>query len=281
MNGLPLWVAIFVTGLVIGVMYPDSKSAESAAASDSSVQETPAAEVSSIQFTEPFQVVEERGDIDDEGVVGELIDRLSVLESRVALLEQGVFENQETRQAPAVELNGRPTPAQSPVEQSSALAAAGFEQSRAAEIVRLHNQHQLERLEIRDRATREGWQDTAEFRNALREVGDRASRVRAELSDVEYDRYLYALGLSNRVALATIIPQGEAELAGLLPGDVITAYAGNRVFRLNELQAATSAGERGELVSIEVLRDGESVELYVPRGPLGVTISAQVTAPPE
>ena len=281
MNGLPLWIAIFVTGLVIGVLYPAPESSGPVAATRDTDRQVFDKDAIAVGYTEAFQAVGDSGD-NLERTIEALTSRLKTLESRVAFLEEAAGDTRgddpaEPLDAPDV----RPAAVQSPSAQSNALAAAGFEQSRVDDILRLHSQHQLERLEIQDLATREGWRDTPEFRQALRAVGDRTSGVRAELSDVEYDRYLFALGLSNRVELQTIIPEGEAELAGMLPGDVISAYAGERVFRVRELQAATSAGERGELVPVQIVRDGEALELYVPRGPLGVTITGEVVRPAE
>ena len=55
------------------------------------------------------------------------------------------------------------------------------------------------------------------------------------------------------------------------PGDEIVAYGGKRVFDMRELNAMTLEGTPGESVVVEVRRDGQNVQLVMPRGPLGIT----------
>jgi S1-C subfamily serine protease len=49
------------------------------------------------------------------------------------------------------------------------------------------------------------------------------------------------------------------------------AYDGQRVFDMTELNELTYAGSRGETVAIDVVRDGQPIQLYVERGPIGVS----------
>ena len=275
MNGIPLWISIFAAGLSVGLIFADSDGPENPlAVPDPAKTAVAAVEVEALE-SGPVVLMPSG----NNEAFARLEQRLAALEDRVVALEGVQIALPASSETPidnGIEPQFVP---RTPAEQSLALVTAGFEAAEIDRILQLHNQHQLERLEIRDRAAREGWLDTTEFRLALRDAGDRTARVRRELGDDEFDRYLYALGLSNRVALDTIIPQGQAALAGLRVGDVITGYAGDRVFRLNELQQATASGERGEMVPIEVLRGEDLLQLYVPRGPLGVTISGQVQRP--
>ena len=55
------------------------------------------------------------------------------------------------------------------------------------------------------------------------------------------------------------------------PGDEIVAYDGKRVFDVGELNALTLEGTPGESVVVDVRRDGQNVQLVMPRGPLGIT----------
>ena len=277
MNGIPLWCAIFVFGLSVGLLWAKTDQAKNdpvepfAASTEQQVS-------ARTQTTTPFQPASEvESDLPD---VASLLERLIALENRVAELENAPIDEhrQIDRRMPG-DVGDVP---ETRDQQALALSQAGFADFEVEQILQLHHQHQLSRLELRDRATREGWRDTADYRVALREVGDRAAEVRRELSDdAQFDQYLYAVGLSNRVMLQSTIPQGEAELAGLQSGDVIATYAGRRVFRMRELQQATTAGERGEMVPIEIERDGDRFEVYVPRGPLGVTIVGSRQSPGE
>ena len=59
--------------------------------------------------------------------------------------------------------------------------------------------------------------------------------------------------------------------AGLQPGDEIVSYDGKRVFDMRELNAFTLEGRAGESVVVDVRRDGRTVQLVMPRGPIGIT----------
>jgi len=157
-------------------------------------------------------------------------------------------------------------------EPPDSLVAAGVDPASAADIRRRRDEFQLARLELIDRATREGWADSDRLGDGLEELDERRPDLRDELGDDAYDRYLFEEGGRNRVGIASVISGSAADVAGLVPGDVLLSYAGARVFRSRELQAATRAGERGEYVQIGVLRGGEIVAVDVPRGPLGVTL---------
>ena len=68
-----------------------------------------------------------------------------------------------------------------------------------------------------------------------------------------------------------VLASSPAERAGLKPGDEIMAYNGRRIFDMRELNALTLEGTPGESVVIDVRRDGQNLQLVMPRGPLGVT----------
>ena len=64
-----------------------------------------------------------------------------------------------------------------------------------------------------------------------------------------------------------------------MEGDIVLNYAQETMFDWNELKSATSEGELGEYVNVNVLRDGETVSLWVPRGPLGVRLGSARVEP--
>ena len=47
-------------------------------------------------------------------------------------------------------------------------------------------------------------------------------------------------------------------------------YAGQRVFNVGELNNLTFEGTPGESVVVDVVRDGQQLQLVVPRGPIGI-----------
>jgi membrane-associated protease RseP (regulator of RpoE activity) len=194
---------------------------------------------------------------------------LSGLRERIAGLERRAVSEPETDGGSASDVRR----ARTPDDRRKALRAAGVADDVASEIVWLQGQNELERLELRDRALREGWLGTDRYRDELRAIGDERLSLRDELGEDVYDRYLFAAGENNRIRIEGVIAGSVAEEAGFSPGDTIETYDGKRVFTFAELRNATSEGERDELVSLEIRRaDGSVVEFLVPRGPLGVRL---------
>src|SRR5690606_545711 len=95
--------------------------------------------------------------------------------------------------------------------------------------------------------------------------------LRGEIGDDEYERYLQALGRSTAVVVREVLASSPAERAGLQPGDQVVAYGGERVFDQRELNALTLQGQAGESVVLDVRRNGQTIQLVVPRGPIGIT----------
>jgi serine protease Do len=73
------------------------------------------------------------------------------------------------------------------------------------------------------------------------------------------------------VNVQSVLASSPAERVGLRPGDEILAYNGKRVFDARELNALTLEGTAGESVVVDVRRDGQPLQLVLPRGPLGIT----------
>ncbi|MEM1262634.1 MAG: PDZ domain-containing protein [Pseudomonadota bacterium] len=92
--------------------------------------------------------------------------------------------------------------------------------------------------------------------------------LRTVLGDESFERYLSAQGMS--MSISSVMPGTAAEYSGLRAGDVIQNYNGTRVYSSGQLNRLTVAGERGEPVTIDVLRDGRTVTLSLPRGPIGI-----------
>ena len=98
-----------------------------------------------------------------------------------------------------------------------------------------------------------------------------ADSLRAELGDAEYERYLDASGRSTNVAVSSVIESSPAQSAGLQPGDEIVRYDGERVFSMTDLTRQTMVGEPGETVVIDIMRNGNIMQVVMPRGPVGIT----------
>ena len=146
-----------------------------------------------------------------------------------------------------------------------ALVEAGFGRTRAEEIV-------SREAELRSAAAFRQYETTGTvgaLTTSVQLEGD--AGLRAELGDVDFERYLAALGRPTYVAVAGVAAESAAANAGLIPGDEIRAYGGERVFNLRELNELAQRRSLGETVAVAVVRDGVAMQLYVTGGPLGLT----------
>jgi hypothetical protein len=145
--------------------------------------------------------------------------------------------------------------------QAELLVAAGFPPDRAEWINRRTQELRMESLQAQYDATREG---------RPLDPGSGERTLRTELGDADYERYLTALGRPTSVAVREVLASSPAERVGLKPGDEVVAYNGKRVFDARELNALTLEGTAGESVLVEIRRDGQPMQLVMPRGPLGI-----------
>lgn len=165
-----------------------------------------------------------------------------------------------------------PISRQNPMLTADSLVKAGIDPVVAADIVRRKNDVDLQLLELRDRAMREGYLGTGRYQRELNALMAENVVLRDEIGDDAYDRYLFATGQHNRVKIASVMMGSPAEQAGLKSGDMILSYNDKPMFKWNELQDATTKGERGEYVNVSVMRNGQLMNMWLPRGPLGVRL---------
>jgi hypothetical protein len=194
-------------------------------------------------------------------------EELARLRGRVAGLEQRISAHTPATEPQRPE---RPVP---PQDRRATLIEAGVVEDLAADIVWREGQYELDRLELRDQAVREGWFGSERYREEAARLEADKPDLRSEVGDDAYDRYLFAAGEDNRVKVNSTISGSPAEAAGLRAGDLIETYDGGRIFSFSGLRDATSDGERGELVPVDIRRpDGSRVQAWLPRGPLGVRL---------
>jgi hypothetical protein len=142
------------------------------------------------------------------------------------------------------------------------LLAEGFAPDRAEWIIRRTEELRMQALQAQYDAQRGG-------RPVDPGAGEQS--LRTELGEADYERYLRASGRATTIPIRDVLASSPAERSGIQPGDEILAYAGKRVFDMRELNALTLEGTPGESVVVEVRRDGQTVQLVMPRGPLGIT----------
>jgi hypothetical protein len=201
--------------------------------------------------------------------------RIADLQSRLASVERTLAERLQA------EGSERPGAPQSADDRRDVLVAAGVNPALAEDIVWRESRIELDRLNLRDQASREGWMGSDRYREALDALAREGGPLREEIGDAAWDRYLYLTGEDNRVGVSSVIPGSAAEAAGLQAGDVIESYAGGQPFGFNDLRRATTEGEKGELVAVRVRRGGRVFDAWVPRGPLGVRLKMTRAEPLE
>jgi membrane-associated protease RseP (regulator of RpoE activity) len=164
-------------------------------------------------------------------------------------------------------------------ELERALIAGGMEPYKAADLKRRADTLALAEMYLRDQASREGWIDTPRFQEELASLQQQQVSFRDELGDEGYDKYLYALGQTNRVRVDDVMTDSPAAQAGLAPGDQILRYGDTRIFAPEDLVEQTRQGEPGEMVPLLVIRQGNVISVEVPRGPLGLRVNATQSNP--
>lgn len=202
------------------------------------------------------------------------------LKNRVSTLERRI---QEVRREQAEEENdaGDQVVIQTntPEGKKDALMSAGVLPDVADDLVWRQSRNDIERLELRDEAVRDGWFGTERYRKELGALSDGEIRFREELGIEVYDRYLYQTGEPNRVRITSIVQDSAAYLSGLQPGDVIDSYDGELVLDVSALRNATTQGYRDETVPVIIRRGDEVIEVPLPRGPVGVQLEPVSVAP--
>jgi predicted metalloprotease with PDZ domain len=159
-----------------------------------------------------------------------------------------------------------------------ALIEGGMDSVQASQLKAYFEQLEMERLYLRDQAAREGW-DRARLRDEFRQLDDKEESLRDQLGESAYDAYLYASGQSNRVAVTSVLASAPAGQAGIEAGDHILRYDNQRVYNWRDLRTATTSGEISDVVEVEVDRDGETLQFYLARGPLGIRMDSLSVAP--
>jgi len=144
------------------------------------------------------------------------------------------------------------------------LTANGFNNEEAAWIIQQQSEAILDSLNAQYQAQREAFE---QGQNNL----SQSDRLRERIGDDAFEKYLEANNRATSVSVGSIINRSPAQNAGLQAGDHIIAYAGKRVFNIRDLNRQTLQGNVGESVLIEVERDGNPIQLTIPRGPVGVT----------
>lgn len=160
-----------------------------------------------------------------------------------------------------------------------ALIDAGIDADIAQNLKSRYEKQELEKLYLRDQAMREGWFGSQRHREELEKLDAQLSGLQKELGDEPYSAYLFATGQSNRVTVQSVLAKSSADSAGIRTDDQITRYGDQRIYNWRDLRNATTQGDINESVTVEIIREGRPMQVYVQRGPLGIRMSSVSTAP--
>lgn len=206
------------------------------------------------------------------------------LQARVANLESGTLESETLESGKVPEepvsfnldiANLTPDILTNPtIPVAEGLIAAGIDVFTAEDIAYKQSETQLKRLELRDAALREDFMGSDRYREELAKIRQSEIRIRDEISDESYDKYLFYTGQSNRIAVSSVMLGSAAEQSGIHAGDVIVRYENEPLYSYRDLREATIQGERGEIIDLTVVRDGALITVSIPRGPLGVRLNS-------
>jgi hypothetical protein len=161
----------------------------------------------------------------------------------------------------------QPTADQSRIER---LTEHGFAPDRAEWLIRRESALGMEALRARYEARMAG-----EPIDPSAPALSAPSMLRAEIGDAEYEQYRLANGWPTVVEISNILESSPAQQAGLQAGDQIVSYNGTRVFDVGELNRFTMGSEPGGSVIVDIVRDGVPMQVVMPSGPIGVSISGR------
>jgi hypothetical protein len=156
------------------------------------------------------------------------------------------------------------------------LLDLGMRQSEVERIQQRWEKSVMDRLYLEDSKLRDKKLSDAELARARIEI-NRA--MREDLGDEAYDAMLYSTQRKNRVIMTDILDDSPARAAGLLSGDEVISYDYERIFNPFVLKHWTKQGQLGDWTELRVLRGGELLRIYVPRGPLGVRLEHELREP--
>ncbi len=215
----------------------------------------------------------------------------------IARLRQEIAQERALRTAPVATLPAEPAPARPPAAappvaddlpgtsgaeveaeaakaspwfDAAALEQVGWSRDEVERVRQRWEEYQLAKLEVENQRARKvpGW----------KELGKRLFQIevqaRNDLGDEGYEAMRFAAGQTNRVVLSELLEISPASDAGLMSGDEVISYGGQRVFSAGALKFHTQSGEPGAWTEVRVLRAGEERRFFVRRGPLGARLEA-------
>ena len=267
---------VAVIGIVIGLLLqsPESSTGSSPSSVDNTMQ-------ASTTETHPPALAELSQQLHQEIIAREALQKeVAILSEKLAALSpadvQEPADNSASATAPA---DAAHNSTESAWFNQQALIDAGMAQTEAEQLKVRFEEMELAKLYLRDQAVREGWSGGKRYREERQKLEAKTDNIKQELGEDAYDAYLFASGQSNRVAVQSVLSGSAAGNAGMLAGDQVIRYDGQRIYNWRDLRTATNQGDLTETIPVQVLRDNKQMEFYVQRGPLGIRMTSVSAAP--
>lgn len=157
-------------------------------------------------------------------------------------------------------------------QRNAALLASGWNQAEIDELKSLEERAKLEQEMREFEALRAYYAENvaeALIESAL------SDPMQEYLSEQRYDEYLRASGRPTGYSVQDIVSGSVAETAGLRPGDSIVRLDGERVYNEYNYMQKLVTGDINDQVTIQIERNGQLIDITVPRRPLGINSSYQ------
>jgi hypothetical protein len=161
----------------------------------------------------------------------------------------------------------------------SILVEAGLSPAMVEDLQRRFEHTVLTAANAQSLAAREGWLDSPRFAEQIAAIEAERRAIRAEIGDEAYDLFLFATGELNRTVVAGVEGRSPADVAGLETGDVVLSYDRVRIFSPGDLAAEIDAAPPGGSARLIVRRQGRTIRIDVPTGPLGASFAATQEVP--
>jgi hypothetical protein len=155
--------------------------------------------------------------------------------------------------------------------ESERLMAAGFSRDRIAWIQQRREELQAQQEQFWKEQKDKGRPIDVNMASAY--MFDPDLDLRTEIGDDEYAKYRQALGRPVGIGILQVQPNTSAAGAGIKLGDQIVAYGGRRVYNVYMLNSLVAESSSSGVVTVDVLRDGQVIQLVLPRGPLSGLVS--------
>lgn len=285
MKALPLIIVTLTTGFTIGYFVNNVFLSTEPAASTSQIN--PVSNIEENSYRDSPVVNQLSIDLDalDRRLQQEIVARKS-LEEKLDNLSQQIAglegNNNDSHSIDIVPEENKEVVASTDSDREwfneQALVDSGMTDIQAAGLKSFFEQQELDRMYLRDQSIREGW-DRQRYREEIQKLSEKADTFLSQLDDTSYDAYLYASGQPNRVRVTNVLDSSQAGSAGIQAGDHIISYDNKRIYSGFDLRSATTGGNINQTVAVEIERNGEIMELYLNRGPLGIRMNSVSIAP--